>query len=118
MYQKAEGGKGGYLAIEAGGIVPRPEEREEVGVGAHIGVELDPNHLHMVGGSGADELIGWVRDVALREPHLRLHHPNKALKRKLHPPEAPCSELSQLQTRVVWAIRIPFQSRVSAVGRH
>ena len=63
--------------MEGGGIMAGPEEREKVGVGANILVKLNPNHLGMVGGSGADKLVGWVRHMPLRETHFRLHHPNK-----------------------------------------
>lgn len=61
--------------------MPGPEEREEVGVRAKMWVELDSDHLDMVGGFGTDELVGWVREMALRVTHLRLHYTNKALER-------------------------------------
>lgn len=76
-----------------------PENREEVGVGAKRRVEVDPNHLGVVGVSGADELVIGIGYMTLRVANLRLHHTLHTLERQLHTPEAPGTELGQFQTR-------------------
>ena len=93
----------------------RPKEREEIGVRANFRVKLDPHHLHVVRGSGAHQLVIRIRHVTLRIPNLSLHHSSHSLKRKLHTPETPGSELSKLVTRVVRSIRIQVQSWVFVV---
>ena len=102
------------LAIEWSGVMSRPKEMKQIGVGAYYGVELDPNHLNMVGGSGAYQLVVWIRGVTLRVSNLSLHHTNDSLKGQLHTPEATRSELSQLVVRVIRNIRIRVKGRVVA----
>jgi hypothetical protein len=105
-----------YLAIQGCGIVASPKEREQIGVGANLRVELDTHHLHVVGGSGAHQLVVRIRVVTLGVPNLRPHHPDDSLKRQLHSPEAPGSELGELVTRIVRSIRIWIKSRVVVVA--
>ncbi|KAF7838224.1 hypothetical protein G2W53_006706 [Senna tora] len=95
----------------------RPEEREEIGVGAELRVELDPNNLNVIGASGAYQSVGRIGNVTLRISDFGLDDADDSLKGELHSPEATSSELSELVGRVVRGIRIRFQSRVVA-GSH
>lgn len=90
----------------------RPKEVEEIGVGAHFRVKLDPNNLHVVGGSAADQFVVRIRHVTPRVSDFGLDDSDESLKRELHSPEATGSELSELVGRVVRGIRIRIQSRV------
>lgn len=89
-----------------------PEDREEIGVGADLRVELDPDDLDVVGGSGADQLVVGIGDVTLRVANLSLHHSGHTLKRQLHPPETPGSELRELEPGLIRTVRVRVQSRV------
>lgn len=84
----------------------RPEEGEEVGVGADLRVELDPDHLDVVRLPGADQLVGRVGHVALRVPDLGLHDAHHPLERQLHPPEAARPELRELVAGAAGSIEV------------
>lgn len=86
-----------HLAIEGGGVMTRPEEGEEGGVGAGGGVEVHADDLGVAGVGAADGPVGGIREVALRVPHLGLHHPFQALEGQFQPPEAPGCKLRQVE---------------------
>jgi hypothetical protein len=73
-----------------------PEDVEEVVVLAGGGVVLHADDLVVVGGAGADVLVGRVVDVALTVADLGAGHPGHALERELHAPEASRTELREL----------------------
>lgn len=75
-----------------------PEKREEIGVGASYRVVLDPNHLDVVGVSGANEFVVRIGDVTLSVADFSLDDTGESLKCQLHSPEATGSELCKLET--------------------
>lgn len=89
-----------------------PEKREQIGVRTDLGIELDPDNLNVVGGSGAYQVVIRIGYVTLRVSDLSLHHSSHSLKRQLHSPETPGSELCELVGGIVRTIRIRLQSRV------
>lgn len=89
-----------------------PEDGEEVGVGAGLRVELEADHLDVVGGTRADQLVVRVVNVALRVADFGLGNANHPLERQLDSPEAPCPELRELEARFVRGIQIRIQGRV------
>lgn len=97
-----ESGCFAYLAIEGGGINARPEEREQVGVRAELRVEHDPNNLHVIGNSRADQFVSWMWSVALRVTNLGFDHAFKSLEGKLCSPKAASAELCKL---IGWVFR-------------
>lgn len=112
-----------HLAIDGSGVMSRPKQIKQCCVGADFRVELDPNHLNMVGGSGAYQFVVRIRGVTLWISNLSLHNTLNSLKRQLHAPEATRSELSKLVTRVFRSIRIRVESRavvdiVACTRRH
>ena len=84
------------LAVGRGGIVARPEDVEEVVELAGGDVVVDADDLVVVGGAGADVLVGRVVEVPLAVSHLGASHAGDALERELHAPEAPGAELREL----------------------
>lgn len=58
----------------------RPKEGEKMRIGTNIRVKLDPNNLHMVGGSGAYQFIIRVVNVALRIPDFGFDDARESLK--------------------------------------
>lgn len=88
-----------YLTIEGGRVMARPERREQVLVLALPGIVLDPDNLGVVGGPGADILVGDLVEVPLTVSDLGLGHPGHPLERELHPPEAPRPELRKFLPR-------------------
>lgn len=101
-----------YLAIKRSGIVFPPENIKQSSVGANSRVEMDPNHFSVVGGSGADQFVIRVMNVALRVAHFSLHHALHSLKCQFYPPEATGGELRQLQTRLRRRVRVGLQGWV------
>jgi hypothetical protein len=76
--------------------VARPEDVKEVVELAGGGVVLHADDLVVVGGAGADVLVGGLVEVPLAVAHLRARDPRDALERELHAPEASCAELREL----------------------
>ena len=101
-----------YLAIERSRIMPSPEKREKSGVVTNSRVELDPNHFHMFSSSSTNQYIIRVVNMALRITHLCFHHTWDPLERQLYSPEAPGSELGELQTRSLRVRVVRIQSWV------
>ena len=92
------------------------KEREQIGVEANLRVELDPHHLHVVGGSFTHQLVVRIQGVALGVPNVHPHHADHSLKHQLHSPEAPGSELGKLVTRIIQSVRIWIKSKVMVVA--
>lgn len=104
------------LAVEGGGIVARPEEREEVGEGANFRVELDPDDFDVICRAGADQFVIRVVDAALGIADLRLDDAGEALEGELDSPETAGSEMSELVSRVVGFVEIGLQGRIRLGG--
>jgi hypothetical protein len=75
--------------------VAAPENSEEVSIRANRGVELDPNNLGVLSGTGANQLVSRIGYVTLRVPDLCFDHSLNTLKGEFHSPEAPGTELGE-----------------------
>ncbi|KAK0587460.1 hypothetical protein LWI29_023138 [Acer saccharum] len=72
-----------YLAVDCCRVMVAPEEGKEIGVGTNYRVELDTNHLYMVGGIEVNQIVIWIRDVTLREANFSLDYTDHSLKSQL-----------------------------------
>ncbi len=79
--------------------MPGPKRLKQSLIIAFLGIILNPNHLRMVRGAGADIIVGGIMQKPLTVPHLRLRHAGNSLEGELDAPEAPGAELSKLQAR-------------------
>ena len=98
-----------YLSVERGGVDLCPEDVEERGVGAGLGVVVQAHRLGVPGAVAADELVRGGLVVALRVPDLRARHAGEALVRQLHAPEATRRELRQFQAIARRGVRVRCQ---------
>lgn len=95
--------------------MPGPKHVKQSTIPTLLGIILNPNHLGVVRGAGADVVVGGIMHKALCVPHLRLRHARNSLEGELHAPEATRAELSELLPRS-WEVVVGSLGDSGGVG--
>src|SRR5208337_3294826 len=77
-----------FLPVQGGRVVSHPEDVEELLVADDRRVIFDLDHLGMAGQTGADHLVGRVRNVSAGVARDHRLHARNPLENRLHAPEA------------------------------